>query len=306
MVVLVALGNERYTAVPMSARLIEGILRGSPFHMVGDGFRVRNYFPNGNNLRQRISPFFLLDYNPPTELPPTEKLRGVGVHPHRGFETVTLAFAGTVAHHDSAGNSGVIGPGDVQWMTAGSGVLHKEYQEAAFAKRGGTFHMLQLWVNLPAAHKMDKPSYQGITRDRMARAPIKNGEVVVVAGEYQGAKGPALTHTPMTMLVVNLEAGGVFETSLPPHWNTGVLNMKGLLHLVGGEKAQPEDFILYANDHGEDIRITSEQEAAFVVLSGEPINEPIAHYGPFLMNTPAELQQAMEDFNAGKFGTLAD
>ena len=289
-------------------RTVDKILRGSPIHMVGDGFRVRNYFPNGNHLGRRFSPFFLLDYNPPFDFPPVaegEHKRGVGVHPHRGFETVTLALEGSVAHHDSGGNSGVIGPGEVQWMTAASGVLHKEYHEEKFSREGGRFHMLQLWVNLPAAQKMSAPKYQGLSRDRMAQVPIEGGNVTVIAGEYRGMKGPASTFTPMAMYVVNLKAGAVFEASLPMNWNTGVLVTDGLVNVLGTENAQPEDFVLYAND-GENIRITAKNDAQLVLLSGEPLDEPIAHYGPFLMNTQEELLQAFEDFKAGKFGVLAD
>lgn len=290
-------------------RTVEQILHGSPFHMVGDGFRVRNYFPNGNHLGRRFSPFFLLDYAPPFTYPPVpagERKRGVGVHPHRGFETVTLALEGSVAHHDSAGHSGVIGPGEVQWMTAASGVLHKEYHEEKFSRAGGIFHMLQLWVNLPARHKMDPPSYQALSADRMAHVPFGGGSnVMVIAGEYRGVKGPARTHTPMAMYVVSLKAGDVFEASLPADWNTGALITDGLIQVLGKENAQPQDFILYAND-ADGIRLTAKSDARFVLLSGEGIDEPIAHYGPFLMNTRQELQQAFEDFNAGKFGVLDD
>jgi redox-sensitive bicupin YhaK (pirin superfamily) len=290
-------------------RTIDKILQGSPFHMVGDGFRVRNYFPNGNHLGRRFSPFFLLDYHPAFHYPAVPEgghKRGVGVHPHRGFETVTLALEGSVAHHDSAGNSGVIGPGEVQWMTAASGVLHKEYHEEKFSRAGGIFHMLQLWVNLPSQHKMDAPSYQALSRELMANVAIGNGSnVMVIAGEYHGVKGPARTHTLLSMYVITLKKGDVFEASLPAAWNTGVLVTDGLVQVLGKDKAQPQDFVLFAND-GEDIRITAENDARLVLLSGEPIDEPIAHYGPFLMNTQEELAQAFEDFNAGKFGVLAE
>ena len=289
-------------------RTVEKILHGSPFHMVGDGFRVRNYFPNGNLLGRRFSPFFLLDYHPPFDYPALHEgapKRGVGVHPHRGFETVTLALEGSVAHHDSAGNSGTIGPGEVQWMTAARGVLHKEYHEEEFSRSGGSFHMLQLWVNLPAAHKMDPPSYQALSRDLIANVPIANGNVRVIAGEYRGVNGPARTFTPMAMYLVTLDAGATFDASLPASWNTGVLVTDGLAQLLGKENAQPQDFVLYAND-GEDLRITAKSDVRLVLLSGEPINEPIAHHGPFLMNTQEELDQAFEDFKAGRFGELND
>jgi len=167
---------------------IYGIFRGAPFHWVGDGFRVSNYFPSGNDLEQRISPFILMDYAPSYNYSSTTEQRGVGPHPHRGFETVTIAFAGSVAHHDSAGNSGVIEPGDAQWMTAASGVLHKEYHEKKFAEQGGLMHMAQIWVNLPKAHKMDPPGYQALTAEKMGHVNLPNnaGKVRIIAGEFQG------------------------------------------------------------------------------------------------------------------------
>lgn len=286
-------------------REVERVVRGAPFHWVGDGFRVTNYFPGDRELARRVSPFFLLDYGPPRELAPSPTPRGVGPHPHRGFETVTLAFAGSVAHHDSAGNSGVIGPGDVQWMTAGSGILHKEYTEQSFSERGGEMHMLQLWVNLPAKYKMTPPKYQGLTHDQMGRVSLPGGEVRVVAGEYRATKGPASTHTPINMWVVNLEAGATFEAELNSKHNTGILMTRGRVSVGESTNAEHLDYVLFKNQPGS-IRVVAKDAASFVLLSGEPIDEPVAHYGPFVMNTRAELEQAIHDFNAGKFGELED
>ncbi len=288
-------------------RKIAGIFRGAPIHWVGDGFRVSNYFPSGNDLGQRVSPFILMDYAPPHRFPPTEShQRGVGPHPHRGFETVTLAFEGSVAHHDSAGNAGVIGPGDVQWMTAASGVLHKEYHEREFARTGGNFHMMQLWVNLPKIHKMDEPRYQALTAQQMGHVelPDNSGHVRVIAGEYDGAKGPAKTFTPISMLDIRLNAGGEIPLAFPPHENTMLLVMQGEVE-VNGQKAKVLDLVLFENQ-GEEIRVRARQEAHLLLLSGEPIHEPVVQYGPFVMNSEQEIRQAMYDFNAGKFGHLAD
>ncbi|MGI8738848.1 MAG: pirin family protein [Gammaproteobacteria bacterium] len=288
-------------------RRIAGIYRGAPIHWVGDGFRVSNYFPSGNDFGSRASPFILMDYAPPYRYPPTDNhQRGVGPHPHRGFETVTLAFEGAVAHHDSSGNEGVIGPGDVQWMTAASGVLHKEYHEREFARRGGNFHMMQLWVNLPAAHKMDHPRYQALTAAQMGRVelPDNSGHVRVIAGEYSGVKGPAVTVAPLGLFDIRLSAGGSIPLSFPAHENTLALVMQGAIE-VQGRTANGLDLVLFENA-GEAITLRASQDAQVLLLNGEPIHEPVVHYGPFVMNTQAEIRQAMIDFNAGKFGVLTD
>lgn len=273
--------------------------------MVGDGFRVHNFFPSGLRLgNQRMSPFFLMDYGAKTQMPPTERPRGVGPHPHRGFETVTIAFQGKVAHHDSAGNSGVIGEGDVQWMTAGSGILHKEYHEAEWARKGGIMHMVQLWVNLPAKDKMTKPAYQGITRGEMGRYDLPSGlgHVEVVAGEVGGAKGPARTFTPVHLSKAFLKAGAEVTYTLPEAWNAALLVLEGAVSLDGA--AAPSDhFVLLRND-GDSVTVRADKDAVVLVLGGEPIREPVAAYGPFVMNTQAEIHQAVEDFNSGKFGRL--
>jgi quercetin 2,3-dioxygenase len=273
--------------------------------MVGDGFRVHNFFPGGHRIgHQRMSPFFLMDYGAKTAMPPTERPRGVGPHPHRGFETVTLAFQGKVAHHDSAGNHGVIGEGDVQWMTAGSGILHKEYHEAEWARKGGVMHMVQLWVNLPAKDKMSAPGYQGITREAMGRHDLPSGlgHVEVVAGEVAAAKGPARTFTPVHLSKAFLKAGAEVTYTLPEGWNAGLLVLEGAVS-VAGAAAPADHFVLFRND-GDTVTVRADHDSVVLVLGGEPIREPVAAYGPFVMNTQEEIHRAVEDFQAGKFGRL--
>ncbi len=288
-------------------RTIEEVLQPTPAHMVGDGFRVVNFTPGGKSISRRMSPFFLLDYNVEVEFPGTDKPRGVGVHPHRGFETVTIAYKGSVAHHDSAGNSGVIYPGDVQWMTAGSGVLHKEYHEKEFAKKGGAFHMIQLWVNLPRQYKMTAPAYQAILHTDKGKVdlPDNAGSVFVIAGEYAGIKGPAKTFSPVQMFDIRLNAGGKTVFNLPGTYNTGILVVEGEVKINGDRSVPVNNYVQFANEEGE-IAIVAGKEAKILLLSGEPINEPVAAYGPFVMNTVEDIQQAIDDFNRGKFGHLED
>jgi redox-sensitive bicupin YhaK (pirin superfamily) len=285
-------------------RSIEGRYRGAPFHMVGDGFRVSNYFPGGNDFGTRLSPFLLLDYNAPYEFPPSDSPKGVGAHPHRGFETVTIAYDGHIEHHDSFGNHGVIGPGDVQWMTAGSGLLHKEYHEREFSRRGGLFHMIQLWVNLPREHKMHPPRYQELLKEQMGRVALPNGggEVRVIAGEYEGVKGPALTFTPVHLFDIAFRAGGKAAFELPARFHTAVLVLRGEATINGTETAQAGDFILFA-DAGGAIAIEGQTDDTLViVLSGEPIDEPVFQHGPFVMNSREELIEAFKDFQSGRMG----
>ena len=291
----------------MSAKKsIAAIIAPPPPHMVGDGFRVHGFFPGGIIDKKRMSPFFLMDYNAKIEFGPSRQQRGVGVHPHRGFETVTIAYHGRIAHHDSAGNSGVIGEGDVQWMTAASGLLHKEYHEESFSKTGGLFQMVQLWVNLPAAYKMSSPKYQEIVHSSMGKATIdSNGSLVeVIAGNFGDVKGPASTFTPIHVSNARLKAGASVQYNFSKNWNTGMLVVEGEV-LVNGTTAGTDHFVLFKND-GEAILLEAVSDAVVLVLSGEPINEPIAQYGPFLMNTWEELEQAIQDVSAGKFGVLED
>lgn len=276
-------------------------------HLVGDGFRVHTFFPGGHITDpQRMSPFFLLDYNAKVEFPPSQTPRGVGVHPHRGFETVTVAYHGRVAHHDSAGNSGVIGEGDVQWMTAGSGILHKEYHEEAFSRRGGPFQMVQLWVNLPAQFKMTPPKYQGLENSRLGKfsLPDSQGVVEVIAGNYRGVQGAASTFSPMEVYNGRVKRGTVVGFSLPAGYNTGLLVVEGSLRLNGTDTAPVNHFALLDND-GSDFSVEALEDAVFLLLSGQPLNEPIVAHGPYLMNTQDEIRQAMRDFGSGKFGQLA-
>ena len=286
---------------------IETILKGSPFGMVGDGFRVSNYFPNGNKPERKISPFILLDYHPSYYYSPVDKPRGVGVHPHRGFETITLAFKGAVAHHDSHGGAGIIYEGDVQWMTAASGVLHKEYHEENFAKAGGNMQMLQLWVNLPAKNKMDTPHYQAIANADMPKVSLENnsGIVEVIAGEYKENKGPAKTYTPINMYRVYINKNGIANFRFNQNHNTGFLITKGKLVINEEKEVSEMDFVLF-NHSGTDISVKAIEDAEFIVLDGQLIDEPVVQYGPFVMNKPEEINEAIDDFRNGKFGELAD
>jgi redox-sensitive bicupin YhaK (pirin superfamily) len=288
-------------------KTVEAIIAPPPPHMVGDGFRVHNFFPDNRLIdKKRMSPFFLLDYNSKVEFSPRETPRGVSVHPHRGFETVTIAYHGRVAHHDSAGHSGVIGEGDVQWMTAASGLLHKEYHEQEFSRKGGLFQMVQLWVNLPAKYKMSFPKYQEITHAMMGRynLPGEKGTIEIIAGEYKNVKGAASTFTPINVYNARLKKGAETELDFPSNYNTGILVIEGAA-TINDQKVPTDHFVLFKND-GELIKIEVAEDTILLVLSGEPINEPIAQYGPFLMNTWQELEQAIDDVNAGKFGVLEE
>jgi quercetin 2,3-dioxygenase len=274
-------------------------------HWVGDGFPVRNLFPS-NGIQLEVSPFLMLDYAGPQYFKAAAQPRGVGEHPHRGFETVTIAYQGSVAHRDSAGNSGVIYPGDVQWMTAASGVLHEEMHEAEFTRQGGTFEMIQLWVNLPAADKMSKPGYQAITREQIPVVPfVGGGHVRVIAGSLDGTNGPAHTHTPLNVWDMELKAGERVELNVPDGHNTAVVLRKGDT-TVNGAKLSGEARIATLGQEGGTVVFEAAADSQLVLLSGEPINEPVASYGPFVMNTREEILQAVQDFNSGRFGSFAD
>ncbi len=287
---------------------IDAILPPPPYHMVGDGFRVHNFFPSHPKIGiTGMSPFFLLDYGSKWEVPPSVKPRGVGVHPHRGFETVTIAYHGRVAHHDSYGNSGVIREGDVQWMTAGAGVLHKEYHEQEFSKKGGLFQMVQLWVNLPAKFKMTSPKYQAIENSDMSKVLLDDGKstLEVVAGEYNGTAGPANTFSPVSVYNARLIKGAKACFTFDKNHNTGMLVIEGEIRINESKTAPENNFIFFGHD-GNDIVIEAVKESVVLILSGEPINEPVASSGPFVMNTDAEIKQAYEDYKNGKFGYLDD
>jgi len=284
---------------------VSAVLNAPAPHMVGDGFRVHNFFPSGYKLA--MSPFFLLDYNSKIEFSARNEPRGVGVHPHRGFETVTIAYHGAVAHHDSAGNSGVIYPGDVQWMTAGSGILHKEYHEENYSQKGGPFQMVQLWVNLPAKAKMTTPKYQDLKQAELPLYSLDNngGTIAVIAGEYKGLTGKASTFTPLNVYNARLNKGAEAGFSFPFSYNTGFVIIEGSILINGAEKAASNQFVHFQNS-GTDIVVEALEDAVVLILSGEPIDEPIAQYGPFLMNTDQEIQQAISDYNQGKFGYLEE
>lgn len=291
--------------MPTSIKRVAAVLNPPAPHMVGDGFSVHNFFPSGYKIK--MDPFYLLDYNAKIEFSPRNEPRGVGVHPHRGFETVTIAYQGAVAHHDSAGNNGIIYSGDVQWMTAASGILHKEYHEENFSKKGGLFQMVQLWVNLPAKHKMSAPKYQALANKSIAKYELTDGKgtIEVIAGEYQNIKGSASTFTPIEVYNVKLKVGAKATFDTPPHYNTAMIVIEGAIMVNGNKKANVNQMVHFLHE-GIEIEIEATEDAIILFLSGEPINEPIAQYGPFLMNKPEELQQAIEDYNTGKFGYLEE
>ena len=288
----------------MKTRTVELVASPREPHFVGDGFRVHNFIPSGFRMdMERMDPFILLDYNSKYEFPASEKPKGVDVHPHRGFETVTIAYQGSVAHNDSNGGGGVISQGDVQWMTAASGVLHKEFHEKEWSKKGGLFQMVQLWVNLPAQYKMSAPKYQAIKNADIPRYTSEGVEIEVIAGDYKEVAGIASTFSPVNMLNVKLSKGATADFSFPAHYNTAVLVIEGNVLVNNTDEAPTDHFVLMEND-GETFRVTAQDDAIVLVLSGEPLNEPIVAYGPFVMNTREEIVQAFEDVRAGKFGYL--
>jgi quercetin 2,3-dioxygenase len=281
------------------------IQRGTGRHWVGNGFPVQTLF-SYPALGTVLSPFLLLDYAGPAEFPPTSERLGVGEHPHRGFETVTIVYAGEVEHRDSSGGGGSIGPGDVQWMTAGSGVVHEEYHGREFSRRGGRFEMIQLWVNLPARNKMTTPRYQGILDHQIPRRelPGGHGTVRVIAGNYADAKGPADTFTPIHLWDLRLDGGQPVELSLPDRYTTALVMLGGTLSVNDGQPLGAAEVAIF-DRAGEVLRIDGADDATALLLCGEPINEPIAGSGPFVMNTAEEIHQAMADYRSGKLGHLA-
>lgn len=292
----------------MRTRNVELVAKPREAHWVGDGFRVHNFIPSGYHLEmERMTPFILLDYNSKFNFPASEKPLGVGVHPHRGFETVTIAYKGKVEHHDSSGGGGIIGEGDVQWMTAASGVLHKEYHEKEWSKKGGEFQMVQLWINLPAKDKMNAPKYQAITNAEMGKVVLDNnsGFIEVIAGNYKGVKGKASTFTPIHLMNAKLNKGGESTFDFPGNYNTALLVIEGNVIVNGNENVPTDHLVLFENESGA-FTIKAADDAIVLVMSGEPINEPIAAHGPFVMNTRKELIQAFDDYNQGKFGYLKD
>ena len=284
---------------------ILGLINAPRQHWVGDGFPVRSLFSYDSHGAQ-LSPFLLLDYAAPTQFTPTDKRRGVGVHPHRGFETVTIVYQGEVEHRDSTGSGGRIGPGDVQWMTAASGILHEEFHSREFTKAGGTMEMVQLWVNLPAKDKMSDPRYQTvIDQDIPAVAlPEGAGKVRVIAGEYDGHRGPARTFTPVDVWDVRLNQGKTARFSLHEGHTLAVIVLHGTVMVNDTQVAREAQMVVLDRD-GTGVTIEANTDATVLLLSGEPLDEPIVGYGPFVMNTQAEINKAIEDFNSGGFGKMA-
>ena len=284
---------------------VVSIVRKPPVHWVGDGFPVRTVF-SFDTLGYRVSPFLLLDYAGPADFAPADKPRGVDQHPHRGFETVTIVYQGELEHRDSAGNHGRIGPGDVQWMTAASGVVHEEKHSPEFTRRGGTLEMAQLWVNLPARFKMGPPAYQSILDHHIPAVALPDdaGTVRVIAGDFQGAKGPAQTFTPINLWDLRLPAWRRVELALPPGFTAALFVLRGEVVLADSERAAATDLALLTRE-GERLRLETREDATLLLLNGEPIDEPVAAHGPFVMNSSAELTQAIEDYHNGRLGRLA-
>ena len=273
-------------------------------HWVGDGFPVRSIFTY-HDLAKEISPFLLMDYAGPSEFAPSKHRRGVGEHPHRGFETVTIVYSGEVEHRDSAGGGGKIGPGDVQWMTAASGLVHEEKHGEEFSRKGGVFEMIQLWVNLPAKDKMTKPRYQGLLDAEIPRVelPQEAGTLRVIAGEFSGQKGPGKTFTKINLWDLQLKANRSVELELPVGQTSLVFVLSGQVKLGSGEILSSAELAVLSRDE-KDFSLTTLEDAKVLVLAGEPLNEPIVGYGPFVMNTMMEIKQAFVDYEQGKMGHM--
>ena len=273
-------------------------------HWVGNGFHVRSAF-SYDDSPELLSPFLLLDYGAPKQFGPAQQRRGVGAHPHRGFETVTVAYQGEIEHRDSTGGGGKIGPGDVQWMTAADGIVHEEFQSSDFTREGGTLEMAQLWVNLPAKHKRAKAGYQPILKAQIpdVALPGNAGSVGVIAGEFSGTKGPAKTFTPIDLWNVALRAGKQATLPLREGRNSALLVRRGELSVGGAETAGEGDLVILSRT-GEGVSVNATADAELLVMSGEPIEEPVVGYGPFVMNTGAEIEQAIDDYQAGRMGVL--
>ena len=279
------------------------IKRSAGSHWVGDGFPVRSIF-SYNDIAETVSPFLLMDYAGPTRFEPTTQQRGVGAHPHRGFETVTIVYAGGVSHRDSAGGGGTIGPGDVQWMTAASGILHEEFHSPDYGRAGGPFEMVQLWVNLPAKDKLGTPGYQGIVDGQIPRVALPDGagSVRVIAGQYEQATGAARTFSPMNVWDMRLNAGHTVAFDLPEDHTTALFVLQGAIR-VDGHAVRPAELAVMERT-GTQLRFEVTEDSVLLLLNGKPLDEPIAAYGPFVMNTREEIVQAMHDYETGRFGHM--
>jgi redox-sensitive bicupin YhaK (pirin superfamily) len=285
-------------------RKVLGVYSAPRSHWVGDGFPVRSLFSHTSH-GDHVSPFVLFDYAGPAEFAPADKPRGVGTHPHRGFETVTIVYKGEVEHRDSTGKGGIIGPGDVQWMTAAGGILHKELHSEAFTRNGGTLEMVQLWVNLPAKDKNTAPGYQTLLKQDIpsVELPDRAGTLRVIAGEYEGHHGPAHTFTPIDLWDLRLNQGGAASLVLPEGRTVSVVVLKGTVQVNGDAIAREAQLVLIDRRGGE-ITLEANSDASLLILSGEPIDEPVVMSGPFVMNTSDEIRQAMVDFQSGRFGEI--
>jgi redox-sensitive bicupin YhaK (pirin superfamily) len=281
------------------------IKRSNGNHWVGDGFPVQSIF-SYRDIAEEMSPFLLMDYAGPTRFEPTEQRRGVGQHPHRGFETVTIVYDGQVAHHDSTNAGGTIGTGDVQWMTAGSGIIHEEYHGDDYARAGGPFEMIQLWVNLPAKDKMAAPGYQGITSAQIPEVQLADnaGKVRIIAGEYAGQQGPAHTFSPMNVWDVRLNAGSTTTFTLPEGHTTALFVLHGAVRAGDVHTIRPAELAVMQRS-GTELVLEAQQDTVLLLLNGEPLNEPVVGHGPFVMNSWEEIDQAIDDYNHGRFVAAA-
>ncbi len=284
---------------------VVGMYRNQNMHWVGDGFPVKNLF-SYDRLGQVISPFLLLDYAAPYEFQPTQEQRGVGSHPHRGFETVTLAYQGAVEHKDSSGGGGIIQAGDVQWMTAGAGIVHEEFHAPDYAAHGGMFEMVQLWVNLPAQDKMTPAQYQAIVAQEIPRIELdeQGSYLRVIAGQYHEQKGVAHTFSPVNVWDGELKIGQAHFMYVPVQHNSLLVVLSGRVRVNDDKLIQDHSLVIFAKDGEAMIKLEAEQNARFLVLTGQPLNEPFQGHGPFVMNDKAEIIQAMHDFNSGQFGQI--
>ena len=283
---------------------ITGVYTAPAQHWVGDGFPVRSMFSYQTH-GQQLSPFLLLDYAGPYTFPAGSEKRGVGEHPHRGFETVTIVYAGEVEHRDSTGRGGVIGPGDVQWMTAGAGILHEEFHSEAFTRSGGELKMMQLWVNLPAKDKMAAPGYQSITKADIpvVTLPDDGGTLRVIAGRYDTVTGPAHTFSPLNVWDIALNQGSHLTLAQPEGWSTALVVLEGSITVNGTAQAGEAQLVVLSQE-GDKLHLEANSDAKVLLMAGEPLNEPIVGYGPFVMNSKAEINEAIRDFNSGRFGQL--